>query len=170
MNLIFKSTTTICDKNDRKLFKYPLNTLLDRIFHDLWKEIIKYLCSQPFILGFTNGTYPFYRIMEETEFESYKVQFFNYYFENNGIPNVYNICIKLNSIVTVNQSQIKNNNYPLLCYHNKNNNSLIEISNNYSSLCLIKPLNMANVLILEDGKIMCDCCPFLNIFIPDIKI
>ena len=75
INILYNST------NDN-ILKYPSDTLLDKIFIDLWDEIIRYINFHPFVLGDNETKYFGYRLMKTEEFNQYKDKFIAYYFQN----------------------------------------------------------------------------------------
>lgn len=119
-----KSISVIYDKNDKKIFKFPNDTLLNEIFDDLWIEIIKYVTIDQFIFGISKegetNMYPCYRKITEAEFMS---QFIGYYHKNRKVPKMNNyshieryIGIDGGNILCCNARS-----YPLLCFCNANN-------------------------------------------------
>ena len=81
----------IKDKNGNKLFKLPQNITLDIIPLDLWNDIAKYKYPFYFVVSEYPNQIPEFRNIKKEEFESIKPYFLNYYHENNGIPNIFNI-------------------------------------------------------------------------------
>jgi hypothetical protein len=86
MGFMINITKTICDKNGKKILKYPENTLLDTIINDLWNDIIRYIDYHTFAIGFLTQSYSGYRAIRREEFSP--IQFRNYYIKNKGIPDL----------------------------------------------------------------------------------
>lgn len=54
------------DSNDKEIFKFPVDTILDNVIIDLWNDIMRYMYT--FVIG-DNGTKYFgYRQMKKEEF------------------------------------------------------------------------------------------------------
>jgi hypothetical protein len=83
MNLTIKSNKVICDPNNKILFTFPGDTLMDIIIPDLWNEILRYLHFPPYILGDNKSPHYGYHKMELHEFEICKNNFMNYYRKDN---------------------------------------------------------------------------------------
>jgi hypothetical protein len=164
MDLIFSPTNTIYDQNHKKLLKYPLFTLLDKICVDMWKEIIRYIILPPFILGFNKELYPRYRQLKFNEYDTYKNDFFNYHNQNNGIPNPYNLSIK-NSYLTIDKHYLQVNGYSLVCCNNTTTQLIQAAGQNYVPI----DSTVKNEKILcSNNYIDCICCAFVCIFVLDI--
>jgi hypothetical protein len=84
MSFSVKITKTICDKDNKKILKYPIDTILDNIVNDLWTDIIKYMDFE-FAIGCSHEIYAGYRKINEKEFEEFKSIFGTYYAKNGGI-------------------------------------------------------------------------------------
>lgn len=86
MSVIIQITKTVYDSNKKKILKFTLGTLLDKILDDLWNDIVKYLDYHLYIFGTYGESYPGYHQMTQIEFRIQRDKFKKYYFEK-GLVN-----------------------------------------------------------------------------------
>ena len=76
----------IVDSNNKTIYDYPSNTLLDKINIDLWNIILKdYMNCWPIAVGKISGTYPGFRLITSLDCENkYFMESFDKFIKNYG--------------------------------------------------------------------------------------
>jgi len=98
------------DSNNKKVFEFPIDTLLDNIILDLWNDIIKYV-DYHIILGANNSIYPGYRKMKKEEFDGEKIM--DYYFKG-SFKHIMKCHLACNYLA-INNYYTKTKNGPIQC-------------------------------------------------------
>lgn len=71
MSIKIISTNHILNSNNQEIFKFPGQSLLDKILPELWPTIIDYYYhNQPFVIGDRDKQYPGFRLITQQECET----------------------------------------------------------------------------------------------------
>lgn len=103
----------VYDSTDKEILKYPVDTLLDNIYYDLWNVIIKYLDYHPFIINHCVSNCPGYRPVKKNEFNLNK--FLSYYFKNYSIPTLNNASIYDKNLI-IDGHYLYRNTFGISCF------------------------------------------------------